>query len=161
MRNNHNFHIPEWFLYPAVGLFVFGLFMGVYRSLFSKEDVSIQYKEMAGMFVVQAKLDMIVPQRTAEVIKEGEKLYGQVCAACHSNDLKGGVGPNLIDAEWRNPPAKETHLFKLVWNGIPNGNPPMPAKGGRTDLNSEQIWSILYYISSKNPKIERDAVPNR
>ncbi|MCS7204502.1 MAG: cytochrome c [Leptospiraceae bacterium] len=161
MKDNKTFSIPEWIIYPAVGIFVFGLIVGAFGTLFSSKDVSLKYKEEAGVYIVKAKFDMVVPQRTEAVIAQGKILYEQACAACHLADMKGAVGPNLIDNEWRNPPAKETHLFKLVWNGIPNGNPPMPAKGGRLDFTSEQIWSILYYISSKNPKIERDAVPTQ
>jgi len=159
-KNQKN-QLPGWSIFPASIVIIFGILVGIYYQIFSKETVGLDYKEKAGLLKVEAKLDLIIPQRTPEAIANGEKLYLQVCAACHGQDMKGGVGPNLIDNEWRNPPAKETHLFKLVWNGIPNGNPPMPAKGGRTDLTSEQIWQILYYISSKNKNIEKDAIPNK
>jgi cytochrome c oxidase cbb3-type subunit 3 len=160
MSNQKN-QLPGWAIFPAALVLIIGILVGVYNKIFSKESTAIQYKELAGVLKVEAKLDLVIPPRTNDAIAGGEKLYSQVCAACHGQDLKGGVGPNLIDNEWRNPPAKETHLFKLVWNGIPNGNPPMPAKGGRSDLTSEQIWQILYYISSKNKNIEKDAVPNQ
>lgn len=153
--------MPGWITFPAFILIILGILLGIYQSIFLQESVSLKYKKEANLYLVSAKEDLLVPQRTSEAINAGKQLYSQVCAACHGQDLKGGVGPNLLDNEWRNPPSKETNLFKLVWNGIPNGKPPMPAKGGRTDLNSEQIWQILYYISSLNKNIEQDAKPKR
>lgn len=159
MKQNN--HFPGWSIFPATLVLIFGLIVAIYQLVFSTKTSAISYKEHAGLMIVEAKFDMIVPKRTPDVIENGQKLYAQACAACHGLNFEGGVGPNLVDNEWRNPPAKETHLFKLVWNGIPTGKPPMPAKGGRADLTSEQIWSILYYISSKNKFIEKDAVPNQ
>jgi cytochrome c oxidase cbb3-type subunit III len=37
--------------------------------------------------------------REAEVL-DGKTIYEQNCLACHGADMKGLVGPNLIDAEW-------------------------------------------------------------
>ncbi|GIX41840.1 MAG: hypothetical protein KatS3mg129_1573 [Leptospiraceae bacterium] len=160
-NTNKKNQLPGWSIFPAVLVLIFGILIGIYYTIFSDETIATDYKEKADLLKIEAKFDMVIPQRTPDAITNGEKLYSQVCAACHGQDMKGGVGPNLIDNEWRNPPAKETHLFKLVWNGIPTGNPPMPAKGGRMDLTSEQIWQILYYLSSKNKNIEKDAVPNQ
>lgn len=158
---NQKNHIPGWINFAAIIFVVLGVLVGIYNFIFLKEKTDLKYKKEVNLYIVSSKMDMIVPQRTQEAINSGKNLFAQVCAACHGADLKGGVGPNLLDNEWRNPPGKETNLFKLVWNGIPNGNPPMPAKGGRTDLTSEQVWQILYYISSLNPNIQKDAVPNQ
>lgn len=158
---NQNKNLPGWSIFPAAFVLIFGIIVAIYHLVFATETTALNYKEKAGLMIVEAKLDLVVPQRTPEAIASGQTLYGQVCAACHGQNFEGGVGPNLVDNEWRNPPAKETHLFKLVWNGIPTGKPPMPAKGGRSDLTSEQVWSIIYYISSKNKFIEKDSVPNQ
>ena len=160
-NTNQKSQLPGWSIFPAALVLIVGILAGVYYTIFSRESVAIDYKEKANILKVKAKLDMVIPQRTPEAIANGKKLFSQICAACHGQDMKGGVGPNLIDNDWRNPPAKETHLFKLVWNGIPSGNPPMPAKGGRTDLTSEQVWQVIYYLSSRNKGIEKDAVPNQ
>lgn len=161
MYPNQKNIIPGWIAFPAILIILFGIVVGLYHSVFLNISTPLKYNQEANLYLVSVKEDLIIPQRTDNAIDSGKKLYSQVCAACHGMDLKGGVGPNLLDNEWRNPPSKETHLFKLVWNGIPNGKPPMPAKGGRTDLNSEQIWQILYYISSLNPNIEKDSKPNQ
>ncbi len=152
---------PYFQIFPVVIVLIFGILMGIYSTVFSKKDSSLAYKEAVNLAVYTPKFDIIIPQRTAEAIAEGEKLYREVCQACHGDKLQGVVGPTLVGNNWRNPPGKETHLFKLVWNGIPNGKPAMPAKGGRSDLTSEQIWKILYFVSSKNPNIEKDSVPNQ
>ncbi len=160
-NNKKNYQLPGWATFPAAIVLIFGIIISIYNNVFSVETKSLEYKEKAGIYLVEAKLDMIIPKRTNEAVKTGEQLYSQVCAACHGQKLEGVVGPNLVDNEWRNPPAQETNIFKLVWNGIPNGNPPMPAKGGRTDLTSEQVWQIIYFLSSKNKNIQQDAVPNQ
>ncbi len=161
MQQKHDNRLPGWITFTASLIMIFGIIYGIYQSVFLNVSTPLKYKQEANLYLISAKQDMIIPQRTVQAIEAGQKLYSQVCSACHGVDLKGGVGPNLIDNEWRNPPAKESHLFKLIWNGIPNGKPPMPAKGGRTDLNSEQIWQIVYYISSLNLNIEKDSKPNQ
>ncbi|MED5369402.1 MAG: cbb3-type cytochrome c oxidase N-terminal domain-containing protein [Myxococcota bacterium] len=37
---------------------------------------------------------------TDEMVAEGKEIYMTNCIGCHGPELKGGIGPDLTDAEW-------------------------------------------------------------
>lgn len=77
-------------------------------------------------------------------IKEGQDLFVSMnCAACHSYDLKGGMGPDLTDTYWRYGGAP-ADIYKSIFEGRPQG---MPAWGRA--LPQAMIWRIVAYIESK------------
>lgn len=73
---------------------------------------------------------------------EGEALYGQNCAVCHGDDLKGGVGVDLTGQ--LSYGETDALLFESVANGRPGGMPPFLQQLGR-----DRIWHVLAYVSSK------------
>lgn len=77
-------------------------------------------------------------------IKQGQDLFVSMnCAACHSYDLKGGMGPDLTDTYWRYG-GSPADIYKSIFEGRPQG---MPAWGRA--LPSAMIWRIVAYIESK------------
>ena len=102
----------------------------------------------------------VVPPRDNATITEGEKLYGQACVACHGANLEGLVGPSLADADWWHG-NNEQAIYKTITGGIGAGKSKsgqiMPPKGGAAITDSD-VWKVLFYISSKNPSINQDAV---
>lgn len=77
-------------------------------------------------------------------IKAGHELFVNMnCASCHGYDLKGGMGPSLIDTYWRygGSPAL---IYKSVFEGRPEG---MPAWGRA--IPPVQIWKVVAYIQAK------------
>ena len=55
----------------------------------------------------------------AESIQEGKTIYNQTCFACHGPDLKGGIGPSLIDDYWKHGDSPQA-ILQTISNGIPN-----------------------------------------
>lgn len=101
----------------------------------------------------------VVPDRTPAAIAAGQSNYMAACLACHGANREGIVGPSLADTEWLHA-DKEEDLVRLIAKGIPagqtkTGKGPMPAKGIRPDLTGEQVWEIVYFLSSKNPSIKK------
>jgi cytochrome c oxidase cbb3-type subunit 3 len=80
----------------------------------------------------------------AAAIEQGRDLFVSMnCAACHSYDLKGGMGPDLTDTYWRYGGAP-ADIYKSIFEGRPQG---MPAWGRA--LPQAMIWRIVAYIESK------------
>ena len=83
---------------------------------------------------------------------EGKRLFAWMnCSGCHSNG-GGGIGPALMDAEWRYGSAP-SEIYQTIVSGRPNG---MPAFGNR--LNTQQVWQLVAYVrslSAQTPKWAR------
>jgi cytochrome c(L) len=81
----------------------------------------------------------------AEAIQQGRTLYLQTgCSACHGTGGGGGMGPALLDDEWKFG-SDDLTLFKLIKGEIPQQT--MPAAFGST-LKDDEIWQILAFVRS-------------
>jgi len=79
---------------------------------------------------------------------EGRKLYDALgCVACHGNNARGAVGPDLTDNEWMRAPSDEM-IFNVIRNGR-SGTLMSPFKDFAKD---EQIWQIVTYLRDENRK---------
>ena len=77
-----------------------------------------------------------------QAVAEGKRLYRAYnCSGCHSNG-GGGMGPALIDDEWRYGSSIE-QIYGTIAEGRPNGMPSF--RGKATD---EQIWELAAYVRS-------------
>lgn len=91
----------------------------------------------------------------AHAISEGRRLYRWYnCAGCHASG-GGGIGPALMDSEWRygSDPAS---LFASIVQGRPNG---MPSFGGH--IPEDQVWKIVAYVRSMGGAVRTDVAPSR
>jgi cytochrome c(L) len=78
-------------------------------------------------------------------IQEGRALYLQHgCSGCHGVGGGGGMGPALLDDEWKFGSDDET-LFRLIKGEIPEQT--MPAVFGN-ELTDDDVWKILAYVRS-------------
>jgi hypothetical protein len=80
----------------------------------------------------------------ADSISEGEKIYKQICHTCHAPDMKGGIGPSLVDSFWKHGDSPEA-IFNTIKEGIPNSE-MVPYKHLFKD---EQIKAVRDFIMSK------------
>lgn len=88
-------------------------------------------------------------------VAQGKRLYRWYnCNGCHSNG-GGGMGPPLMDAEWRygSSPAQ---VFESITKGRPNG---MPSFGGH--IPDDQVWQIVAYVRSMGGQLSKDVSPSR
>jgi len=84
----------------------------------------------------------------ANAIAQGQQLYLQMnCVGCHSHG-GGGMGPPLMDDEWR--------YGGRIAEGRPNG---MPAWRGK--LTQDQIYDLAAYVRSLSGLPSKDAVSSR
>jgi len=91
----------------------------------------------------------------ANAIAMGQTLYTQMnCVGCHSHG-GGGMGPPLMDDEWRYG-GRIDQIATTIAEGRPNG---MPAWRGK--LTEHQIWDLAAYVRSLSVLPSKDAVSSR
>jgi cytochrome c oxidase cbb3-type subunit 3 len=91
----------------------------------------------------------------APALAEGQSLYNQMnCVGCHSHG-GGGMGPPLMDDEWRYG-GRIDQIVASIAQGRPNGMPSWRAK-----LTPDQMWKIAAYVRSMSGQPSKDAVSSR
>jgi cytochrome c oxidase cbb3-type subunit 3 len=91
----------------------------------------------------------------ANAISQGQQLYLQMnCVGCHSHG-GGGMGPPLMDDEWRYG-GRIDQIATTIAEGRPNG---MPAWRGK--LTDDQIYELAAYVRSLSGLPSKDAVSSR
>jgi cytochrome c oxidase cbb3-type subunit 3 len=91
----------------------------------------------------------------AEAIAAGQTLYNQMnCVGCHSHG-GGGMGPALMDDEWRYG-GRIDQIASTIAEGRPNGMPSW-----RSKLTEDQIWKLAAYVRSMSGQPSKDAVSSR
>jgi mono/diheme cytochrome c family protein len=79
---------------------------------------------------------------------EGKRLYdSQGCIACHGNNARGAVGPDLTDDAWLRAPSDE-----MIFNVIKNGRSGTLMSPFKDALRDEQIWQLVAYLRDENRK---------
>lgn len=91
----------------------------------------------------------------ANAISMGQTLYTQMnCVGCHFHG-GGGMGPPLMDDEWRYG-GRIDQIAASIAEGRPNG---MPSWRGK--LTSDQIWDLAAYVRTLSGQPSKDAVSSR
>ena len=81
-------------------------------------------------------------EASASHVSEGSRLFRWYnCSGCHANG-GGGMGPALIDNQWRYGSSIE-EIYQTIEQGRPNG---MPAFGGKA--STQEIWQLSAYVRS-------------
>jgi cytochrome c(L) len=114
-----------------VGLLVVGL-LGAHLSMVAAEG--------------PARPEKLNPYTgNAEAIQQGRTLYLQNgCSACHGAGGGGGMGPALLDDEWKFG-SDDLTLVKLIKGELPQQT--MPAAFGGV-LKDDEIWKIIAFVRS-------------
>ena len=80
---------------------------------------------------------------TAGATEQGSDAYSKFCVACHGNQLEGGTGPSLVDAEWKYGSTK-ADIIRAIKVGFPNAGMP-PWEGM---IPEDDVSAIADYILS-------------
>jgi cytochrome c oxidase cbb3-type subunit 3 len=88
-------------------------------------------------------------------LAQGQRLYTWMnCSGCHATG-GGGMGPPLMDDEWRYGGRMED-IVTTIWNGRPNG---MPAWKGR--ITEQQAWELAAFVRSMSAQPRQDVLSGR
>jgi cytochrome c oxidase cbb3-type subunit 3 len=88
-------------------------------------------------------------------IAQGQRLYGWMnCGGCHSHG-GGGMGPPLMDDEWRYG-GTMAEIASTILNGRPNGMPAF-----RHRVTEDQAWQLAAFVRALSAQPRQDALPSR
>ena len=91
----------------------------------------------------------------AYAVAQGKRLFRWFnCNGCHAYG-GGGMGPPLIDAEWRYG-GEPAQIAETILRGRPNG---MPSFAGR--IPEDQVWQLVAYVRSMSGNLRSDVLPGR
>lgn len=84
-------------------------------------------------------------------LENGQAIFGNICATCHTANGGGAAGPNLTDAHWINKLDDDLYknIYSMVYDGSPN-NPAMQAFGQTKQLTGLDIQDVAAYVHSLN-----------
>lgn len=80
--------------------------------------------------------------KVEQYLVAGKKLYGTLCAACHGESAKGGVGPDLTSSKYKYGKSR-LDIAKSIAEGRPGGMP-----GFASQADKEQIEGLVEYLLS-------------
>ncbi len=91
-------------------------------------------------------------KKTPELLREGNKIFEQVCASCHGSkgDGKGPAGAALTPRptdfqkplkEWPNTMGDPQKIFQVISKGIPNS-----AMIAWPQYSEQQRWALAYTV---------------
>lgn len=88
-------------------------------------------------------------------ISQGQRLFGWMnCSGCHAHG-GGGMGPPLMDGEWRYG-GTMAEIAATILDGRPNG---MPSFRGR--ITEDQAWQLAAFVRAMSGQPRRDALAGR
>lgn len=88
-------------------------------------------------------------------VSQGQTYYQWMnCSGCHANG-GGGMGPALMDNEWRYGSSMES-IVDTITRGRPNG---MPSFAGK--MTPQQIWQVAAYVRTMSAHDRQDVRSGR
>jgi cytochrome c oxidase cbb3-type subunit 3 len=141
--------LPDWWL----GLFFFTI---VWAIGYFVDYHFIEGKSQASAYAAELEeAEHKYPHPTAAAaadlspatIEEGREIFAQNCVACHAADMKGKIGPDLIDDQWIHG-GTLTEIRTTITNGVPE-------KGMLTwgpILGPAKVAQVAAFVYSQGPQ---------
>ncbi len=159
-------NLPPWWKWGFYFTIAWGLIYLVHFHVLKTGDsqeqeyiASVKAADEAQKIRMESMADMITPENVkqladASTLSDGKDIFNKNCTACHGQNLEGGVGPNLTDANWIHGGGIK-NVFKTITNGV-------PLKGmisWKTQLSPKTIQAVASYILSMQNTNPANAKP--
>jgi cytochrome c oxidase cbb3-type subunit 3 len=153
--------LPNWWLFTLYGAIIFSIgYWAYYHWTDHMEQgwVRVQSEIEAVKLAALAQgeppnnVQLWNFSRDPKIVAAGQKTYLSTCAACHGENLEGGIGQNLVDAEWIHG-GTPIAIFNVVRDGVLDKG--MPTWG--PVLGQQRMAEVVAYLISKNPTVEKPA----
>jgi cytochrome c oxidase cbb3-type subunit 3 len=156
--------LPNWWLFTLYGTIVFSVIFWWIRMdprLTAPDQVRVT-AELARLEAARLAASsgpvtddrLWQMSRNPVIVAAGRATFETTCASCHGLDLKGRIGPNLVDQIWLHGGAP-TQIYATATNGV-------PAKGMPTwgpVLGAGRIAGAVAYILSYHQPGEPGMTP--
>jgi len=116
---------------------------GVDRSHIAESIESFAKVNTGEVIIAQIATVDETPSAAFDGSTDGKMIYDNVCAACHNTGAAGA--PKLEASAWTDRMAGG--IEGLVKSAI-TGKAAMPPRGGRPDLNDEQMQATIEYMTA-------------
>ena len=143
--------LPQWWVWLFVITVIFSV---VYPFLydfgpgqFASETVNAEVAETRARMASAAgaaggdEASLLKLVSDASALKDGAELYTTRCAACHSAQGQGLIGPNLTDDNWIHG-GKITDIHRTVVNGVIEKG----MLAWKDQLTPQQINAVVAYV---------------
>jgi cytochrome c oxidase cbb3-type subunit 3 len=140
--------LPDWWLFLFWFTIVWALAYGIHYHFIGNRS---QEKKLAAEMAAAAErwpaqqVSAATFEFTPDAIAAGGTIYAQNCVVCHGQDMTGGIGPSLLDAEWIHG-GLATDVVRTITEGVTEKG--MLAWG--PILGPEKINQVAAYVLSKN-----------
>jgi cytochrome c oxidase cbb3-type subunit III len=160
--------LPPWWVYLFYGCIIFAAVYLVRFHVVGDYTQAEEYeKEVALAEEAHAKYLLTAPDLVnvdnvelltdAASIAEGKKVYeANNCISCHGQNLEGGIGPNLVDANWINGGGVK-NIFRLVSEGSTNNPVMAPWKDVIKPSDIQKLASYIVSLGGTNPANAKEA----
>lgn len=142
--------LPRWWLFTFYAAIIFTpIYLYIWHGGDGRSTVKIYEADKAELDKLIAKkgsdfdpaiIDQIMTD-TARVTN-GKTVYATYCQACHAEQGKGLIGPNLTDKFWKNGKGSSEDIFKIVSTGVTDKG--MPAWGQM--LKKDEVIDVSAFI---------------
>ncbi|HAV13406.1 MAG TPA: cytochrome C oxidase subunit III [Opitutae bacterium] len=151
--------LPFWWLCILFGMITFSI---IYWLVM--DDRSYEGGNKASL---EAKLEEVATARLANSIdvtndklfwemasnpafvSAGEAVYNTNCIACHGAELQGGIGFNLVDAEWVHG-SKPSEVYVTISKGVLEKG----MQAWEPLLGQKRVAEVVAFVLSKNPDLK-------
>lgn len=157
--------LPNWWLATFYGAIIFWVAYWFYyehahlgptrAAAVEAQMAQIEAAKLAAAPVID-DASLWKMSRNATFVDAGRETFNTTCASCHTKELTGAIGPNLIDHLWIHG-GKPTEIYNTVTNGVlvkgmPAWGPVLGAK-----KVSEAVAYILSHHQQGEPVEKQDA----
>ncbi len=140
-------NLPPWWVWLMWGTIIFAVVYMLNYHVFKVSPLQIDEYTAEMELAESLKDPNAVTELTAVLLNTetdlnaGKAVFGKFCIACHKDDGRGEIGPNLTDDYWiHGNDIKD--LFKIIKYGSPNGK-ITPHGNLLTPLQIQQVASFV------------------
>ena len=144
--------LPNWWLWIMWGSMVFALLYWVFfhtlgvgvlpRERFAMEMQVAQEAQLAKALAAGIDNEFFVMMSQADdKVSAGREIFVKHCVACHLDDGRGSVGPNLTDGFWVHG-CEPMQMLKIINDGVAAKG--MPA--WQNQLGPTRVHAVLSYV---------------
>jgi cytochrome c oxidase cbb3-type subunit 3 len=152
--------LPDWWLGLFWATIIFGFAYGIHYHFIAhrspQKALAQELAEARERWPAPAEAAGAPFLVTEELAEDGAAVYAANCVACHGTDLKGGIGPNLLDDEWIHGGRPEDILHTITLGVTTKG-----MLAWEPIIGPERVREVAAYVVAQNAKALGRPLPGK